>query len=66
MEAKIADNVEFVDLDDKIEVWIEKIKQHSNDMRLDNSYLLVNKGYDISTECKKLEEFYSNLLRGEK
>ena len=66
LEAKIADNVEFVDLDDKIEVWIEKIKQHSNDMRLDNSYLLVNKGYDISTECKKLEEFYSNLLRGEK
>lgn len=64
--AKVTDNVEFVSLDDNVQVWSDTtFKLLDNYKRRDNSKDVRNSGYDIKKEAKKLEEKYSNLLKSE-
>lgn len=59
---KINDNVEFVDQFD-VEKWKESIKRAFLEERCSDQKKLVNAGFDISTEARKLDDFYKSALR---
>lgn len=61
--AKVNENVEFIDLNETIDEWVNKIKKYIKDEKRNND---INKmkeaGYSIEKEAKKLEEYYNKLL----
>lgn len=59
--AKISDNVEFVDLNAPLEVWLNELKKYSLRKSRIQSEISI-KIYDISRESVKLEEEYFTLL----
>lgn len=63
-QTKITPNVTFLNLSDSKQMWAEKISnivQSTN--RINTSKLICDAGYDISTEVKKLQEFYLSRVR---
>lgn len=57
--AKVTDNLEFVSLDDSVQVWSDTtFKLLNNYKRKDYSKEVRNSGYDIKEEAKKLEKNY--------
>ena len=59
-ELGITDLAHFVSLDTAPEKWAEQILQNSNIDRKDMSKEISAAGYDIKTEIKKIEDFYTN------
>ena len=59
-ELGITDLAHFVSLDTVPEKWAEQILQNSNIDRKDMSKEISAAGYDIKTEIKKIEDFYTN------
>lgn len=59
-EAKITDLAEFINLDAPINKWVDKIKQVE---RKDTSKEIIEAGYDIQVEARKLLEFYEDLVK---
>jgi glycosyltransferase involved in cell wall biosynthesis len=61
LEAKIAENVEFLSLDRNS--WTKRLEQiiSENPPRTAAGFDYKNSGYNIETEAKKLQEFYLNL-----
>ena len=62
IEAKLTENITFLNLDDGVEKWYENIIAEKNTRK---SYVeeLRMCGYDIKNEVKKLENDYLELLR---
>lgn len=61
-EVKVGKNIEFLDLNDNIESWKEKVLDGNYIRKSYNEELRMN-GYDISQEVKKLENHYLMLWR---
>lgn len=60
--AKVSDNIQFLDLNDKIDLWIKKLNLNSD--KRENAFKNLEKnGYDIQKEVKKIEKKYNNLLK---
>ncbi len=65
--AKVTDNMKFLSLGDKVEVWIDTIfKLLDNYKRKDCSKDARNCGYDIKEKVKKLEDNYLKYQVGDK
>lgn len=60
-ELKITELSEFIPL--KSEIWVEKIleKFYTKHIRKDMKQEIIDAGYDIQTEAKKLQELYLSL-----
>ena len=58
-ELRITDLVEFISLESPINKWADKIKRVE---RKDKSREVVEAGYDITVEAKKLVEYYEGLI----
>ena len=58
---KINENVEFIDLDDSINVWTNKIINSIKSSRKCNLNKFTTMGYDIKNETKKLEIKYQMM-----
>ncbi|MCI8568947.1 MAG: glycosyltransferase family 1 protein [Bacilli bacterium] len=56
---KMTDSVEFLSLNDKTNLWVQKIL-NCNMIREDHSQEIKEIGYDIKTEAKLLEKKYFN------
>ena len=61
--AKVNDNVDFIDLNQPIEIWAEAIKERMKTDRLVDVNKIKESGYDITIESKKLENEYFKLLK---
>lgn len=61
-EVKIGKNIEFLDLNDDMKIWKERVLD-SNYIRKSYNEELKISGYDISQEVKKLENHYLMLWR---
>lgn len=57
--AKVTDNVEFVKLEEPVEIWKKKVlDSYNNKERKDYKDEIASHGYDINIEVSKLEEKY--------
>lgn len=66
IEAKICNNIQYLSLDDSIEVWSSKIlEQQTQKIRSNMKKYALNAGYDIKYSAKKMTEWYINLLTEE-
>ncbi len=61
-ESQVTDNAQFLDL--SVELWVAALKESEKATRLDGKSSLVEAGYDIEVESKKLQEFYLQISRG--
>lgn len=62
-EAKVTDNISFISLDKNSKYWGDYItKNFKKISRKEYTEQIANKGYDIKTECKKLEKIYLGEL----
>lgn len=61
-DTKITDNVEFINLDSGAEYWANKIKDNVSYNRIDQSQAVIEKGFDIATTSKIIE----NCILGKK
>ena len=61
--AKVSDKATFVELNQPIEVWIDKIENLINQDRKIDIQRIKAAGYDIITEAKKLEQKYIELTK---
>lgn len=61
--AKVTDNLEFLELDDTIEMWKNVILEKINSKRKSYVTEIKKAGYDIKTAVKKLEEKYIELSK---
>lgn len=60
--AKVSNNVDFIGLEESINIWVNKINEKINcDRKIDLEYLR-KLGYDIKTESKKLENEYIKMM----
>lgn len=59
-EIKVNDNVEFLTIS-KVEPWTQKLELYKNSERIDKSKKIVDAGYDIKEEAKKIEIWYEKL-----
>lgn len=65
-ESKLIDDFKFLSLNDSYETWANSIlKLVKNNERKSNKEIIVEKGYDISNENKKLTDYYINLIEEE-
>lgn len=65
-EAKLIDDFNFISLDTPIEEWINNMnKLLKSNKRKSNIELLSQKGYNISSEARKLENYYFRLIEEE-
>lgn len=62
IETKIADNVEFLDLNAGVEKWANKLLKYTNEIRKNNDKIIREHGFNIESECRKLECLYLELL----
>lgn len=61
-EVAITENVEFLNLKkDSIEKWTEEILKNTNYERKDMSKEIIDAGYSIEEEAKKLQEIYLKM-----
>lgn len=58
-ETKLADNVEFIDLDAPLETWAKLALESKKHKRHSNCNLLKNLGFDKSSAIKIVEKLYS-------
>ncbi len=63
--AKITDLIKFVDLNNSISKWTEKITESSKIARSDKSSEVSKNNYNIKVETKKLNNLYIKFLRRE-
>mgnify|MGYP004561995619 CR=1 FL=1 len=56
-------NVIFISLNEKIEKWCETIQRMDISRHYEYQEMIINKGFDISNECKRLTEFYINSIK---
>lgn len=61
-EIKIISNVKFISLNDNARMWACEIDKSIKLQRKDTSNELVEKGFDIESIAKKLEELFSNNM----
>lgn len=59
--AKICDNINFIDLNEDIEKWVNAILNTSCNKRIGYKKEANENGYDIKEEANKLEQFYYKL-----
>ena len=60
-ETNISNNCEFLPIDNT-SIWVDKIKQIKKENKFyESENLLIDSGYEIKNEAKRLEEFYINL-----
>lgn len=65
-EVKLINDFEFIPLDSDIKKWSKTVlKLLKKNERKSNKELLVNKGYDIIKEAKKLTDYYISLIEEE-
>ncbi len=64
VETKLCDNIEYISLDNSALFWANAVLNKKNYNRKDESIAVKNNGFDISTEAKKLEDFYCNIREG--
>ena len=63
-EIAFSDNMEFLPLETGSEAWAQKVLESADTLERKNMIELLKKsGYDIDTEAKKLDAFYSNSLK---
>lgn len=69
LEAKVSENIEYLELDKGAEYWAERIRNCEylcNSERVGYRARLREKGYDIMTESKRLADFYMSCVDGVK
>lgn len=57
-EVKVTDLVSFIFLDESPKIWAKEVVKSRRFERKDTSKEVIEAGYDINTEIKKMEEFY--------
>jgi glycosyltransferase involved in cell wall biosynthesis len=57
-ECKITDAVEFLPIDEGVELWVERMLAYKNFKRTDTIEQVKKAGYDIKSAAKELEDFY--------
>jgi glycosyltransferase involved in cell wall biosynthesis len=62
----INENVDIISLKENAKQWAEKISKINFSDRKDVSEIIVNKGYDIINNAKKLEQKYFSLIEENK
>lgn len=62
-EAKLLDTTVFVNAEASVSVWSEMVIELSQVKRKDTSQQMIEAGFDIKTEAKKLEKMYFDLMR---
>ena len=60
--AKLTECLEFVGLDENIEIWISKLEKLKTLTRRSHVNEISERGYDIRKEAKKLEEVYLEFM----
>ena len=62
-EIKLTDNCRFIELND-IKLWVNSIEDmRKNYKRKNQAEIIKQKGYDIKTESKKLENYYKQIIK---
>ena len=60
-EVEITNNVEFISLNASIGKWVESILNKKNYERKNMKDAIINAGYSISVEAKKLQKIYEKM-----
>lgn len=61
-EVKVTDNIEFLDLNkDSLEKWADKILSYKEYERKNTDKEIINAGYSIEEEAKKLQKVYEKM-----
>lgn len=61
-EVKVTDNVEFLDLKkDSLEKWADTILNYKEYERMNTEQEIIDAGYSIEVEAKKLQEIYEKM-----
>lgn len=60
LDSKITDNVEYLSLNDSVEIWAKKILTYKNYNRKSVKKMIESKGFDIKSMVKKIENIYEN------
>ena len=60
---KIANNVIFLSLKDSINIWCNSILNFKTNERTSNIDFLINAGYTIDLQCKKLQSLYTKFIK---
>jgi len=63
-DTKVIDSVEFLPIDKRPEIWVERMFSYEKFNRRDTRNEMSKAGYDISDAAKKLEEFYLTAVEG--
>lgn len=61
-EAKLTNNVEYLDLNDGEKTWAEAALKYKNFERKNTAQIIIERGFDIKHEAKKLEKYYLELV----
>ena len=61
-EAKLLDTTVFVNVEAGVSVWSDVVMELSKVKRKDTSLQMMEAGFDIKTEAKKLEKMYFDLM----
>lgn len=56
-ESKVTDRIKYLPFDK--EIWVEKILNSKNNIRIDNSNIIKKKGYSLEEQIKLVEKIYS-------
>ena len=62
-EVCLTENIMQLPINKGTDIWVNKILEYKNTVRVDTYDVLVKKGYDIHTLCEKLCEFYENAVK---
>lgn len=68
-ETCVTEDIVFIPLSTPIDIWVNRIKSFKDkrDKKLHNENRLIDAGYDISSEAKRLVDYYiSNLQKQER
>ena len=62
-EAAITPNIEYLSIDNGVELWVDKIISMKNSFRRnDQSENIIKNGFEIKSSTKKVEEIIDDLL----
>lgn len=61
-EAKLIEETIYIDLDKGAKYWAEQALKFKETQRKDKSSLIAERGFDIKSEARKLQNYYLNLL----
>lgn len=62
LEAKVSNEMQFIGLDKGIEHWRDAVLKCQGQGRFDTAGDFADKGFDITVEAKKLENWYFNVF----